>query len=56
MLGQLLIEFEVHFECNAALFSLTLRVITPVWRNKADAIHLVSIVFVVFALAIFILT
>ena len=50
----MLIEFEVHFEWNAALSSLTLSVITPVWRDKADAIHLVSIVFVVLALAIFI--
>ena len=35
----MLIEFEVHFECNAALFSLTMSVITPVWRDKTDAIH-----------------
>ena len=41
----MLIEFEVHFECNEALFSLTLRVITPVQRDKTDGIHPVSTVF-----------
>ena len=49
----MLIEFEVHFECNAVLFSLTLRVITPVWRDETDAIHSVSIVLVFFVSAIF---
>ena len=48
----MLIEFEVHFDCNAALFYLTLHV----WRDKTDAIHSVSIVLVVFVLAIFIST
>ena len=32
---KVLIEFDVHFEHNAALFfSLTLPAITPVWREK----------------------
>ena len=47
-------EYEVHFEYNATLFSLTLRVIAPVWRGKTDVIHSVSIVSVVFVLSIFI--
>ena len=50
------IEFEVHFECYVAVFPLTLCVITPVWRDKTDVIHSVSIVLVVFVLAIFIST
>ena len=40
----MLIEFEVHFQCNEALSSLTLCVITPVRRDKTDAIHSVNIV------------
>ena len=31
---KMLIEFEVQFERNAALFSLTLHVVTPLWREK----------------------
>ena len=31
---KMLIEFEVQFEHNAALFSLTLHVVTPLWREK----------------------
>ena len=46
----MLIEFQVHYECNAALFSLTLRVITPVWRDKTDATHSVSIILVAFVI------
>ena len=41
---------------NAALFSLILCVITLVWRDKTDAIHLVRIVLVIFVLAIVIST
>ena len=37
MLGQVLIQFEVQYETNAGLISLT--IITPVWRRDADAIN-----------------
>ena len=33
------IDFEVHFECNAAHFCLTLHVIIPIWWEKTDAIY-----------------
>ena len=42
MWGQVLIQFEVQFESNAGLFSLTK--ITPVRRCDPDAINWVSIV------------
>ena len=47
------IEYEVHFKCNAALFSLTAHVITPIWQEKTDAIYSVSNVLEFFLLAIF---
>ena len=37
MLGQVLVQFEVQYETNAGLFSLT--IITHVWRCDADAIN-----------------
>ena len=38
------IEIQVHLECNEALCSLILDVITPVWLEKTDVIYLVSYV------------
>ena len=38
-----MVKFEVYFERNAALFCLAPLVITPVWPEKTDRIHSVTI-------------